>query len=157
MEGKPDIRKPGETLFLTLLLLLSIAILILAIKISGFSSLSSPGAFPMFVGVIMIFSCVMAFRESLHKKSPPFKNKKEELTIAAKDLFSLTMVGFTFLMILYGYLLGSIGFIFSTLLFLWGSIIFLKGAGLVKATWVSLLNVFIIYLLFRYVFLVLLP
>ncbi len=157
MEGKPDTRKPGETLFLTLLLLLSVVILALSIKISGFSSLSSPGAFPMFVGVVMIFSCVMALRESLHKKSPSFETRKEELFTAAKDLFSLTMVGFTFLMVLYGYLLGSIGFIFSTLLFLWGSIVFLKGAGLVKATWVSLLNVFIIYLLFRYVFLVLLP
>ena len=157
MEGKPDTRKPGETVFLQFLLLLSIAIFILAVKISGFSSLSSPGAFPMFVGLIMIYSCAMALRESLHKKSPPFESKKAELTTAAKNLFSLTMVGFTLLIILYGYLLGHIGFILSTLLFLWGSILFLKGAGLVKATWVSLLNVFIIYLLFRYVFLVLLP
>ncbi len=157
MEEKPETRKPGETAFLWLLLVLSVAVLVFAVRISGFSSLSSPGAFPMFVGAIMIFSCVMALREASRKERPPFKKTAEELRKAAGDLFSLVMLGFTFLIVVYGYLLGHIGFLVSTLLFLWTSIVFLKGAPPFKATWVSLLNVFIIYLLFRYVFLVLLP
>ena len=157
MEEKPEVQKPGETVFLFLLLMLSIAVLIFSTRISGFSSLSSPGAFPMFVGMIMIYSCIMAIREAHHKSPPPTKNKKEELAIAVGDLFSIAMLGFTFLVVLYGYLLGTIGFFLSTLIFLWASIVFLKGAGAVKAVWISFLNVIIIYLLFRYVFLVLLP
>ncbi len=77
--------------------------------------------------------------------------------MAVKDLFSIAMLVFSFLVVLYGYLLGTIGFFLSTLIFLWASIVFLKGAGAAKAVWISSLSVFVIYLLFRYVFLVLLP
>jgi hypothetical protein len=57
----------------------------------------------------------------------------------------------------YGYLLEAAGFIPGTFLFLWVATILLKGTSVLHTTWVSLLNVAVIYIIFRHIFLVLLP
>ena len=51
--------KAGERAFNLLLLLLSISILVAAYQISGFESVRSLGAFPMFLGSLLVLSMVL--------------------------------------------------------------------------------------------------
>ena len=56
--NKTDKMLVGERTFCVLLLVFSLAIFYLAYQISGFSSINSPGAFPIGVALVMIFSAV---------------------------------------------------------------------------------------------------
>ena len=149
--------RPAEVLFLALLLFLSVAIIYMSYKISGFSSFSSPGAFPLFVGVVMLFSCIMSLRETRKGKKSAYDTQINEISAALKILFPGKMMIFTLMIITYGYFLGSVGFLISTSCFLWVSMVYLKGATSLKAIWITILNVSLTYAVFRYIFLVLLP
>lgn len=148
---------PAELFVLLFLLLLSIGALIVSIRIAGFSSLSSPGAFPMFISLVMCVACLMILKENARYTSLPFYHRLEEIGIAVKKLFSPATIMFILLMAAYGFLLEVAGFLLSTLLFLWIATILLKGASPLHATWISLLNVAVVYIVFRHIFLVLLP
>ena len=56
--NKTDKMLVGERTFCVLLVLTSLVVFYLAYQISGFSSINSPGAFPIGVALVMIFSAV---------------------------------------------------------------------------------------------------
>lgn len=145
-------RKPGETGFNILLLLISIFLFYKAYQIAGFSALSSPGAIPMAATAVMVISaCIIIVKELARPKAeggmPAFFQQILPFTIAV-------MCG---LIILFAVVLQKVGFVLTGLVFLWVAIWFLQKRSPLSAAWVALLCVLIIYVLFRLIFQVILP
>lgn len=145
-------RKPGETGFNIVLLLLSIFLFYQAYQIAGFSALSSPGALPMAATAVMVITtCIIVIKD--------FARPAAE---GGMQAFFVQIVPFTIavmcaLIILFAVVLQTVGFIITALLFLWASIWFLQKRGAVPAALLALLTVVVIYVLFRLIFQVILP
>ncbi|MDW6005232.1 tripartite tricarboxylate transporter TctB family protein [Vibrio mangrovi] len=143
---------PGETVFGLLMVGVSIFLLWQAYKISGFSTLSSAGVFPMSAAFIMlVFSCVTVVNNY-------GKNKTKFTFSAFKKQVIPNLVSFMIaLVITYSVLLESIGFLITSLVFLIVSISVLYKNGMVRTLFISLLSIFVIYAIFRLAFSVVLP
>ncbi|SKA71513.1 Tripartite tricarboxylate transporter TctB family protein [Thiothrix eikelboomii] len=150
MDATP--RKPGETGFNILLLLGSIFLFYQAYKIAGFSALSSPGAIPMAASAIMVITtCIIVVKEFARPKAEG----------GAKAFFTqilpFTIAVMCGLIILFAVVLQQLGFVLTGLAFLWVSIWFLQKRSPLSAALIALLCVFVIYVLFRLIFQVILP
>ncbi len=147
----------GETVFTWLLLLFSIFVLVMAYLISGFSSVSSPGTFPMAAAVVMVGSMVVLILENRKAVKPDAKGRADELRMAAQDIFRPVFLIYTGIVLLYMILLQPLHFLPSSFLFLLGSIIFLKGSTPLKSLYISVGLLACIYGIFHYLFRVVLP
>ncbi len=76
--------RPGENVFVCLMMALSLFVLILAYRISGFSAISSPGAFPMAAGLVMVISAGLALLGHRKLEKPDAKNFADEMKLAVK-------------------------------------------------------------------------
>jgi putative tricarboxylic transport membrane protein len=149
--------RPGENLFCIFLLLLSLFILIMAYRISGFSSVSSPGAFPIAAGLVMVISMGLVLFGHRRLEKPAAADFKEELRVAARETLPLKFILYTVIILGYMLLLQPLHFLPSSFLFLVVSMMVLKGSGLVKSLLISAGTLAVIYLIFQFLFRVVMP
>ncbi|WP_219703789.1 tripartite tricarboxylate transporter TctB family protein [Marinomonas lutimaris] len=143
-------RKPGERIFCFLLVLGSVYLFWQAYKISGFSSLSSPGAFPLAASAAMVLASCITFLNTL--KAP-----------AAEDVrfvyhcFPPVVAFIMALILIYSVVLESLGFVLTSFVFLFISIQFLYRRSPLTTLAITLLSLIVVYIIFRLVFQVVLP
>lgn len=147
----------GEGVFTWVLLIFAVVVLVMAYQISGFSSVSSPGSFPMVAAVIMVSSLVALIVENRKATKPDVTGFVDELRKARQEVFQPTFLIYVAIILLYMILLQPFHFLPSSFLFLLGSIVFLKGSTPVKALIISVLLLLCIYAIFHYLFRVVLP
>lgn len=144
---------PGETIFGFLMVGVSIVLLWQAYTISGLSSFSSAGVFPMSAAFIMlVFSCVTVVDNSKKKQN-------EKNTFASfREKVIPNLVSFMIaLIITYAVLLESIGFLLTSFGFLVIAIFVLYKNGLGRTLFIAALSIMVIYAIFRLAFSVVLP
>lgn len=130
------------------LIALSVFAVFQSIKISGYElTPTSPGAFPLFISVLLLIFSVWIFVEGGKKDGNASKDK----------IFTKEIIGIVILLILYSLLLESIGFEIATFGFLFLSISYLSKKNTIRNLLISLLTVGIIIFVFKTVFKVILP
>lgn len=149
-------RLPGELGFAGILLLLALAILFFAYRISGFSGPSSAGIFPMLAGLTMVGSAIAILLETLRMRpeSDPGRGSVRRFVARVTPnviaVYALIIIGFMLT-------LETLGFIVAAFLFLLISLLYLHRKGIMPALLISVGSIAAILLIFRYVFRVILP
>lgn len=145
-------RRPGEIVFNVVLFGFSLFIFWQAYQISGFSALSSAGAFPMAMSAIMVVSSAAVLVRSLRLASPGggFTGFRKEVLPPVVLVFSLFILG-------YSIALKSLGFLLASFLFLLVSIWFLERGRLGRTILLAVVSIVGVYVVFRLVFQVVLP
>ncbi|ANG61693.1 hypothetical protein A8C75_03860 [Marinobacterium aestuarii] len=148
---------PGEAVISWLLLAFSAFVLYQAIAISGFSGLSTPGAFPVVSSAIMTGAmlCLVVQNWRIARRIP--KQDKPPAWRVINELMPLRIVLFTALIVAYMFLLQPLGFLISTFLFLCCGFIYLRGSTPLRSILIAAVAVVVIYGLFNYLFRVVLP
>lgn len=149
--------RAGENAFTFLLLAFSLFILVIAYRISGFSSISSPGAFPMAAGLVMVVSIALVLAGNRKLEKPDAENITDELRQAAKAVFPKEFIVYTLVIIGYMMLIQPIHFLPSSFIFMVVSMIVLRGSGLVRSLLISAVTLACIYVVFEYFFRVVMP
>lgn len=130
------------------LIALSIFAVFQSIKISGNElTPTSPGAFPLFISVLLLIFSIWIFIEGGKIDEKSSKDK----------IFTKEIIFIVILLILYSLLLESIGFEIATFGFLFVSISYLSKKNFIRNLLISLLTVGIIIFVFKTVFKVILP
>jgi len=148
MEEKTE-RRPGERFLMWFLLALSLFVIIVAWQMPH-DSFSSMGAFPLFIGAVMLLSIARI----LWKERKVFASWqwKEELVQARPFAFPYLVNVYIVVLILYILLLYPLHFWLSSYLFLVGSFLLLKGAKIVRALITGVIMLAVVWLLFQYAF-----
>ncbi|HSB04136.1 MAG TPA: tripartite tricarboxylate transporter TctB family protein [Thermodesulfobacteriota bacterium] len=146
--------RPGERILLWFLLMFSLFALLQAFRISKLESLSSPGAFPIFICAVLVQSTIWMLWKNWNRYSS--FGFKEEIGQARVFVFPKTVFIYATILILYILLLAPLHFFVSSYLFLVGSFIFLKGTSIRRSFFVAAGMLAAIYLLFQYIFKVIL-
>ncbi len=149
--------RAGENAFSWLMLLLSLFVLIQAYLISGFSSLSSAGTFPMGASAVMVLAMIFILLNNLKRKRIVSDGLKNELGQAVKIVLPNVFLIYSLIVIIYMILLKPLHFLPSSFVFLVVSMIYLKGGNILKSLIISVLTLSSIYLIFQYFFRVVLP
>ena len=149
--------RAGENFFAWLMMALSLFVLIQAYRISGFSSISSPGTFPMGASAIMVVAMVLVLLNNLKLEKPDADGLKDELQRAAKQVLPKVFLVYTGVIIGYMLLIQPLHFLPSSFAFLLVSMVYLKGSTVIKSLIISILTVTCIYIVFQYFFRVVLP
>ncbi|WP_417719118.1 tripartite tricarboxylate transporter TctB family protein [Salipiger sp.] len=143
-------RRPGELGFAILMLLGSLYLLKEAYGISGFEALSAPGSVPMATAAVLVISAAVIVLRTL-----PLPRVSGETL--ARDILPWVVVIFAVLLVGYGLLLKPLGFLPTSALFLVITIKMLSRRSWAFTLTVSVGALFIIWLVFRIVFSVLMP
>ncbi|AEF53466.1 tripartite tricarboxylate transporter TctB family protein [Marinomonas posidonica] len=149
-ESIPETRKPGERLFGFLLIIGSVYLFWQSYKISGFSDLSSAGAFPMATAATMLLASCIVFVNTLKL---PATQGMDFFSHCFPPIVAIIMA----LILIYAVVLESLGFILSSFIFLFISIQFLYRRSVLTTLAISLLSLIMVYIVFRLVFQVVLP
>lgn len=155
--SKQETMLVGERTFYALLLVLSIGIFYLAYDISGFSSVNSPGAFPIGASLIMLVSIGALIVELLRKAKPACHGWADAARQFMAAHFPLRTVVFLALAVVYLAAMQWVSFYICTFAFLVLTIVYLRGGRVFNAIGVAALLLAIIYLLFNLAFSVYLP
>lgn len=147
-------RAPGELVFSLGLLVFSLFASWQAWRISGFSSLSSAGVFPMVATFTMVVSGLFIVAETARVRPDA---ERDRLTRFAAEITPWRLVVFTLLIIGYMLALEPVGFLLSSFGFLFLGMSFLYRKGVLVNLAVSAGSLAIIYFIFRLVFSVVLP
>lgn len=149
-------RRPGELVFISILIGFSLTAAWQAYEISGFSEIAGAGVFPMLATGTMIISALAILRSAFADKRP----STTSATLASRFLSEVTplqlivviamIIAYVVAMPLIGFVLSSGSFIFAMLIYLWRT-------GLVLSLIVSTGSLALIYLVFRILFQVVLP
>jgi len=153
MEDK-IIQRPGERILLWFLLAFSIFVLIQALRIPHLENLSSSGAFPIFIALILIGSSLRILWKNRSRYNA--LNLGEEVRLARPFALPGVVVGYAAILLLYTLLTSPLHFVPSSYLFLVGSFLFLKGTTLKKSFLIAALTLAVIYVLFQTIFKVIL-
>ena len=115
-----EIRKlrAGENLFAWLMMALSLFVLIQAYLISGFSSISSAGMFPMVAAAIMVAAMALILLKNRKLAKPDADGLKDELRRAAKQVLPKVFLVYTGVIIAYMILIQPLHFLPSSFAFL---------------------------------------
>lgn len=146
----------GERTFCVLLLIFSLVVLHQAFMISGFSSISSPGAFPLGISAVLLIASLRVLYELRGKPTDgdgwlaSFKRFKH-------THFPRHIVVFTLLAVAYLVAIQWVSFYVSTFLFLMAAVVYLRRGKVLSALFASSALVLAIYLLFTLAFSVYLP
>lgn len=143
-------KKSGETAFAAVLVALSAVLLWKAAGISGFTALSSPGAFPMAVTAVMLGSSLLILLRTARASGGHPDG-------APRRIMPPVVLAVTGLIALYAVLLVPLGFLPTSFLFLAVAILLLRGGGAMFALGISLAALIGVYIVFRLVFTVLMP
>lgn len=149
--------RPGENVFTWMMMALSLFILIMAYRISGFSSISSPGAFPMGAGLVMVVSAGLLLLGNRKLKKPDVESFADEMKVVAKTVFPREFLIYIVIIIGYMIIIEPIHFLPSSFIFMVVSMITLRGSGLVKSLFISAGTLAAIYLVFQFFFRVVMP
>jgi len=147
-------QRPGERLFLWFLLAFSVFILITALMIPHLENLSSSGAFPIFIGSILILSTVRVLWRN--RKHYAALTLREECRQVCAFALPLNVVGYALILLLYILTTAPLHFLPSSFGFLVISFLFLKAASPVRSLIVAAGTLAGIYVLFHTVFRVIL-
>ena len=148
--------RPGEPWFLWFLLAFSLFFLYQALRIPGLKSLSSSGAFPIFICSILALSTIRVMLKNRKKYSPSTSGLKEEMRAVRNFVFPQTIVIYIGILVLYMLLLQPLHFIGSAFVFLVISMIFLKGTTFRRVFLIAAGTIAGIYLIFQTLFKVIL-
>lgn len=150
------VRRPGEIVFACLLSIFSLSVLYQAYGISGFASMSSPGAVPMlaaaFLLISSIFISVAAFRSATASDNAAAPGRGFFPEIAPPLLLVFGVLTLAYISII-----DVVGFVLSSSLFLFLSTLYLHRKGVVVSLLISVNTLAVIYIVFRVVFKVILP
>lgn len=146
--------RPGERIFLWLLLAFGIFVLVTALMIPRLENLSSSGVFPIFIASILIVAVIRILWAN-RTRYGGMTLRAEWLRIPAFVL-PMTVIGYALILCLYILTTASLHFIPSSFGFLVISFIFLRGASPVRALVIGAGTLAAIYLLFQTIFKVIL-
>lgn len=146
----PEKRKPGELAFAAFLALASLFLLYDAYGISGFEALSGSGAIPMAATFVMVITAGIVLVRTIRAEP------EGEGSFVA-DIVPARIVVIGLLLIAYAFALKPVGFLPTSAVFLILTIKYLSRRSWRFAIGVSLFSLFVIYLIFRIVFTVLMP
>jgi hypothetical protein len=138
----------GEKIFSYIMVLVSAAFLIGSLLIVPFSELtaSSSGGYAIFISVIcLILALVIAFGKR------PVSDEPE------KSVFDPVIIAFIIMLILYVVGILFIHYVAATLLFLFAAMFYLKRDNWKRAVLISYISTFMILLVFKYLFSVIMP
>lgn len=138
----------GEKVFSYIMVLVSAAFLIGSLLIVPFSELtaSSSGGYAIFISVIcLILALVIAFGKR------PVADEPE------KSVFDPVIIAFIIMLILYVVGILFIHYVAATLLFLFAAMFYLKRDNWKRAVLISYISTFMILLVFKYLFSVIMP
>lgn len=148
--GEENLRRPGELVFAIVLLIASLALLWNAYGISGFTALSGAGAIPMATSFVMALTAGIVVLKTA-------RLPLDRAETVARDILPGVVLIFAAFLVAYGFLLRPLGFLPTSALFLIGTIKILSGRGWGWTILVSVGSLFVIWLIFRIVFTVLMP
>jgi hypothetical protein len=142
-------RRPGERILIWFLLALSLFVSVVAWLMPR-ETLSSSGAFPLFIGLVMVLSVLRI----LWKERMVFASWKwrEELNLIQPFMLPKEVSSYIVVLVVYILVTSSLGFWISSYLFLVGSLLLLKGARPVKALIIGVVTLVVVWLLFQYIF-----
>jgi putative tricarboxylic transport membrane protein len=149
--------RAGENAFAWLMMALSLFVLIQAYLISGFSSISSAGTFPMVAAAIMVVAMAIILLNNRKLAKSDADGLKDELRQAAKQVLPKVFLVYTGVIIGYMILIQPLHFLPSSFAFLLVSMIYLRGSTVIKSLIISILIMACIYTVFQYFFRVVLP
>ena len=155
--NKTDKMLVGERTFCVLLLLASLVVFYLAYQISGFSSVNSPGAFPLGVALVMILSALKIAVELIGKAKPDCSGWLDAFKQFRDTHFPRRTLVFGLLAVAYLAAIQWVSFYVSTFAFLVLSIVYLRGGRVLNAILIAAVLLVLIYLLFSLAFSVYLP
>jgi putative tricarboxylic transport membrane protein len=145
-------RRPGELVFIVLILLASLWLFWQSVLISGFSGLSTPGVFPMLASGVMVISGLWVLRDTARRA--PDSGGVGRFVRQITPLRQVVMLG---LVAIYVAVMPWLGFVVASGLFLFVSIGFLWRRNVVVTAGISAVSLGAIYLIFRVAFQVVLP
>jgi hypothetical protein len=146
--------RPGERIFIWLLLAFGVFVLITALTIPHLENLSSSGVFPIFAGSILILTMVHVLWHN--RKRYAASTLREECTQVPSFVLPITVVGYAGILLLYIVTTAPLHFIPSSFAFLVISFIFLKAASPVRSVIIAVGTLAGIYGLFQTIFKVIL-
>lgn len=152
--SKAHTRRPGELAFAVVLAAFSLFAAYQAWLIAGFSSVSSPGMFPMIAAGAMVVSGMIILAEAIRKKPEAERNTAQRFFA---DITPIRLLVFAALIVAYMLALEPLGFALSSFAFLFISISYLRRGNVLLNLLLSGASLAIIYIVFRYVFAVVLP
>jgi uncharacterized protein YacL len=146
--------RPGERIFIWLLLCLGVFVLITALMIPHLENLSSSGVFPIFVGSILILTMVHILWQN--RKRYAVWTLREECKQVPSFVLPITVIGYAGILLLYILTTAPLHFIPSSFAFLVISFIFLRAASPVLSVIIAVGTLAGIYGLFQTIFKVIL-
>ncbi|MBR0564725.1 tripartite tricarboxylate transporter TctB family protein [Azoarcus sp. L1K30] len=150
-------RLPGEFVFVLLLLAFSAFLLWNSYKISGFSSFTSAGAYPMVTTTVMLVSALVIIWQSLNT---PREDREPGQSLAAQFFAVLTpamVIKFTAAILAYMLLLEWLGFALCSYLFMVIGMYLLGSTRIVLNLVISALSLGFIHVVFQTIFSVAVP
>ncbi|MCD6077402.1 MAG: Tripartite tricarboxylate transporter TctB family protein [Ramlibacter sp.] len=141
---------------MALLVLLASFSLWAAFGISRFSSISSPGAFPMVCAAAMVITAILSLGGSL-RKSGPEETGQSGLRRFVTHVMPIRLVLFSAALVGYMLLLETVGFLAASYVYLLVSMRILGSRQLGKNALISLVVLAGVFLVFRTAFSVVLP
>jgi hypothetical protein len=138
------------------MMVLSIVVLILAYRISGFSS-CAPGTFPLVAASTMVLSMAFVLLGNRKRPKPKVSGWLEEVRRTVNRVAPRVILIYTSIIIAYALLIVPLHFYPSTCLFLFISMMYLKGVGWIKSLLISVGSLIAVYAIFQFVFKVTLP
>jgi putative tricarboxylic transport membrane protein len=150
-------RMPGEIVFVALLLLIAVFFLWQSIRISGFSSLSSAGSFPMAATLTMVVSGLWILLQTL-RSAPSIPN--DQMSVATefrRQIMPNIVLAFVMAVVWYAFALEKIGFVLASFLYLMLAMWQLGSRNIGVNLLASVGALIAIYIVFRTAFSVVLP
>jgi hypothetical protein len=140
----------GEKIFAYIMIIASIAFLVGSLRIVPFSELtvSSSGGYAIFISIFcLILAIVIAFA-----KRPAGGEGESD-----KSVFDPVIMAFIVMLVLYVIGIIYIHYVPATLLFLFAALFYLKRDNWKRAILISYISTFMILLVFKYLFSVIMP
>lgn len=150
-------RRSGEHAFAWILMVVSVAVLILSYRIAAFSSVSSPGAFPMVAATVMVVSMALVLIENLKMKKPDVRGFSDEMRRALNRMLPWIIIIYIGIIIGYALLIQPAHFFPSSFIFLFVSMVYLRGTSWLRALLIASGTLIYIFIIFQYIFRVTLP
>ena len=147
-------RRPGELAFAALLVIFSLLAAWQAWRISGFSSPSSPGMFPMFAAAARVVSGIVILADAARRRP---ENERGVAAAFIAEVTPVKLMVFTAMIVAYMLALQPVGFVVSSFVFLFAAMAWLYRGHVLTSLAVSAASLALIYVIFRQVFSVVLP
>lgn len=140
----------GEKIFTYLMVVVSLIFLVGSLFIVPFKELTvtSSGGYPIFIAVIcLILAVIIALG----------KHPVEDQSGEEKSVFDSVIIAFIIMLVLYAAGILYIHYVAATLLFLFAAIFYLQRDNWKRAVLISYISTFMILLVFKYLFSVIMP